>query len=62
MSIIVNKLVPAELDMIMEPDNQVLEKWQKKDQLAYAAICLQICNEYLVYIHGSEIANDIGKL
>ena len=51
--------VPADVNAVTAAEQQSIDDWERKDQQAYAAICLQISDEYIVYTHNMTTAQKV---
>ena len=43
--------VPADMNVVTAAEQQAIDDWERRDQQAYAVICLCISNEYIVYMY-----------
>ena len=51
--------VPADVNMVTAAAQQSIDNWERKDQQAYAAICLQISDKYIIYTYNMTTAKKV---
>ena len=51
--------VPADVNAVTAAEQQSIDDWERKDQQAYAAICLRISDKYIVYTYNTTTAKKV---
>src|SRR6266481_1418434 len=53
---------PADTNTVTAVERQEMTEWDRKDQQAYAAICLQISDDYIIYTYNMTTSKGIWVL
>jgi len=55
----VTQPVPVDTNVVTADEWQQIAEWDQKDQQAYAAICLQISDDYIIYTHNTSTSKNV---
>src|SRR6266481_3898951 len=50
---------PVDMNTVTAVERQEMTEWDQKDQQAYAAICLRISNDYIVYTYNMTTSKGV---
>ncbi len=50
---------PADMNTVTAVEQQEMTEWDRKDQQAYAAICLWISDDYIVYTYNTTTSKGV---